>query len=119
MPRDERPVVYSTEHNGEKPCPRCGQIPCICKKSTQNLPPNQQTAFIRRETKRRGGKTVTVVYNLVLASDSLKSLATSLKKACGTGGTAKEGTIEIQGDYRDKIAAELKKLGYKVKFTGG
>ncbi len=74
---------------------------------------------IRREKKGRGGKTVTVIYDLKLTPDDLKSLAKQLKQACGTGGTVKDGVIEIQGDHREKIAERLKGLGYKTKFAGG
>jgi predicted translation initiation factor SUI1 len=62
---------------------------------------------------------VTVVSELPLNDDELKELATRLKNKCGTGGTAKDGRIEIQGDHRDKIAQELEALGYKVKRAGG
>lgn len=117
MPRDERPTVYST---AEDFCPRCKSSPCRCAaKKTRSLPPQQQTAAIRRETKGRGGKTVTVVRDLQLSPEDLKALATQLKQACGTGGTVKDGAIEIQGDHREKIAARLRSLGYKTKFTGG
>lgn len=85
----------------------------------RSLPPAQQTAEIRREKKGRGGKTVTAIYNLQLSTADKKELCTLLKKACGCGGAAKEDCIEIQGDQRETIAAELGKLGYKVKFTGG
>jgi translation initiation factor 1 len=85
----------------------------------RSLPPSQQEAHIRREKKGRGGKTVTVVYNLKLTTADLKALGKRLRRACGAGGTAKEGRIEIQGDCRDKVVAELKTLGYKVKLTGG
>jgi predicted translation initiation factor SUI1 len=77
------------------------------------------TAKVSRETAGRRGKGVTVVSELPLTGDQLKELATKLKNACGTGGTAKDGRIEIQGDLRDRVAAELEKLGYKVKRAGG
>lgn len=77
------------------------------------------TAKVGRETAGRKGKGVTTVFELGLDEAGLKELATRLKTACGTGGTAKDGRIEIQGDHRDKIAAELEKLGYKVKRVGG
>jgi len=117
MPIDDRPTVYSTESDFQL-CPRCKRYPCRCPKLLR-LPPNQQTAAIQRETKGRGGKTVTVVRNLQLTPQELKALATQLKQACGTGGTVKDGAIEIQGDHREKIAAALRSLGYKTKFTGG
>jgi translation initiation factor 1 len=117
MPIDDRPTVYSTESDFQL-CPRCKRSPCRCPKPV-SLPPGGQTAAIQRETKGRGGKTVTVVRNLQLAPQELKALATQLKQACGTGGTVKDGAIEIQGDHREKIAATLRSLGYKTKFTGG
>lgn len=81
--------------------------------------PARQEAHIRREKKGRGGKTVTVVYNLRLPPDRLKELGKQLRQACGTGGTVKEGTIEIQGDHREKVAEALHAVGYRTKFTGG
>lgn len=117
MPKDDRPTVYSTASNFER-CPRCLRFPCRCPKP-KRLPPQQQTAAIRREKQGRGGKTVTVVRDLQLSPDDLKALAKQLKQACGTGGTVKEGVIEIQGDHREKIAATLRSLGYKTKFSGG
>ena len=77
------------------------------------------TVKLSRETAGRKGKGVTVVSELPLNEDALKELATKLKNACGTGGTAKDGRIEIQGDHRDKLQQELEKLGYKVKRAGG
>lgn len=99
-------------------CPRCGEYPCRCPQP-KSPPPAQQTAIIQRETKGRGGKTVTVVRNLQLTPDELKSLARHLRTVCASGGTIKDGTIEIQGDHRQQVAAELHKLGYKSKLAGG
>jgi translation initiation factor 1 len=62
---------------------------------------------------------VTLVKNLVLSEDDLKALSKQLKQACGSGGTIKDSTIEIQGDHREKLADALRKLGYKVKLAGG
>jgi translation initiation factor 1 len=87
--------------------------------ATRSLPSGQQEAHIRRETQGRGGKTVTVVYNLHLAPAILKALGKHLRRLCGTGGTVKDGAIEIQGDHRDKVAEALQLLGYRTKFTGG
>ena len=86
---------------------------------TKSLPPQQQTAYLHRESSGRGGKPVTLVKNLVLSDDDLKGLAKKLKAACGTGGTVKEGVIEIQGEQRQRIAHVLQKLGFKVKIAGG
>jgi translation initiation factor 1 len=117
MPRQENPTVYSTEDDFEI-CKRCGRYPCRCPK-VKSLPAQQQTAGILREKKGRGGKTVTVVRGLQLSEEDLKALSKQLKQACGTGGTVKEGAIEIQGDHREAIAERLRQLGYKTKFVGG
>jgi len=84
-----------------------------------SLPPARQTVYLHRESSGRGGKPVTLVKNLVLSADDLKSLARKLKQECGTGGTIKEGVIEMQGEQRQKVATLLQKLGYKVKIAGG
>jgi len=86
---------------------------------TKSLPPQQQTAYLHRESGGRGGKVVSVVKNLVLTEEDLKTLAKKLKQECGTGGTVKDGTIEIQGEHRQRMAEVLQKLGYKVKIAGG
>jgi translation initiation factor 1 len=117
MPIDDRPTVYSTSSDF-KLCPNCKSYPCRCRKSV-SLPPSQQTAGILRERQGRAGKTVTVIKDLKLSPDDLKELARDLKQICGTGGTVKDGVIEIQGDHREKIAARLRALGYKTKFIGG
>jgi len=85
----------------------------------ESLPPQQQTAYLHRESGGRGGKIVSVVKNLILTEDDLKSLAKKLKQECGTGGTVKDGLIEIQGEHRQRMAEVLTKLGYKVKIAGG
>jgi predicted translation initiation factor SUI1 len=77
------------------------------------------TAKVGRETAGRRGKGVTTVFDLPLDEDRLRELAATLKQRCGTGGTVKDGRIEIQGDQRARIATELEKLGYKVKRVGG
>lgn len=74
---------------------------------------------IGRETRGRKGKGVTVISGVPLAADALDELATRLKKRCGSGGTVHEGVIEVQGDHRDTLVAELTKLGYDVKRSGG
>ncbi len=87
--------------------------------SITSLPPQQQTAYLHRESGGRGGKVVSVVKNLILTEEDLKTLAKKLKRECGSGGTIKDGMIEIQGEHRERIAEALKKLGYKVKIAGG
>ncbi len=84
-----------------------------------SLPPQQQTVYLHRDSKGRRGSSVTLIKNLSLSPADLKDLAKHLKQACGSGGTVKEGVIEIQGEHREKIAEELKKMGYKVKIAGG
>jgi translation initiation factor 1 len=74
---------------------------------------------VRRETSGRGGKTVTTIAGLPLASDAMAVLASELKRACGTGGTVRDCVIEIQGDHRVPIVAELELRGYSVKLAGG
>jgi translation initiation factor 1 len=82
-------------------------------------PPSQQTVYLHRETKGRGGKPVSLVKNLALSEADLKALSKQLKQACGSGGTVKDGLIEIQGEHREKISEVLQELGYKVKIAGG
>ncbi|MFM8321063.1 MAG: translation initiation factor [Chloroflexota bacterium] len=113
MPKDERPTVYSTESGLRKPSQKPARLPA------RSLPPNQQTVYLHRESKGRGGKTVTLVKNLQLSPDDLKDLARQIKQACGVGGTLREDVIEIQGDQREKIAGLLKGRGFQVKIAGG
>ena len=118
MTNKKRNVVYSTDSAFAKRCPRCGSYPCRCPKP-KSRPPEEQTARIRREKKGRGGKQVTVIMALELAPEDMKELTKQLKQKCGTGGAVKDGSIEIQGDQRQRIAEELQKMGYKTKFVGG
>ena len=85
----------------------------------KSLPSNQQTVYLHRDSKGRGGKAVTLIKKLVLSGEDMKELAKKLKQLCGSGGTVKDGVIEIQGEHREKIAEELTKMGYKVKIAGG
>jgi protein-tyrosine phosphatase len=77
------------------------------------------TVKVGRETPGRRGKGVTTVFDVPLDESGLRELAATLKRRCGTGGTVKDGRIEIQGDQRERIVAELENLGYKVKRVGG
>ncbi len=77
------------------------------------------TAKVGRETAGRRGKGVTTIFDVSVDEVALKELATQLKQRCGSGGTVKDGRIEIQGDQRERIIAELEKLGFKVKRVGG
>jgi len=88
----------------------------------QGPPPKPKslgTVKLGRETAGRKGKGVTVIWELNLYEEGLKDLCTRLKNRCGSGGTVKDGRIEIQGDHRDTIQTELEKIGYKVKRSGG
>ncbi len=119
MPEKRDRLVYSTDVQVTRHCPRCGKYPCICRHAVVSLPPGKQTARISQERKGRKGKTVTIVSGLQLAEGDLEALAKTLKTLCGAGGTFKEGRIEVQGEHRDKVAAALAELGYKVKRIGG
>jgi translation initiation factor 1 len=112
MPKNDHRTVWSSEHGDLR---KKHQHTAVLK----SLPPQQQIVYLHRESSGRGGKAVTVVKNLVLSADDLKSLAKKLKQACGTGGTINAGMIEIQGEQREKIADILQKLGYRVKIAGG
>ena len=88
-------------------------------KSTIEIIPAEYTLEIKREKKGRGGKEVCVISAFPPGHDYFKNLTKKLKRICGTGGTFKNDSIEIQGDQREKIKAHLESLGFKVKFTGG
>ena len=112
MSKNELRTVWSSERGDLR---KSKETP-VAKKS---LRPGQQVVYLHRESSGRGGKAVTVVKNLVLSADDLKALTKKIRQACGTGGTIKDGVIEIQGEQREKIADVLRKLGYKVKIAGG
>lgn len=80
-----------------------------------DVEPAKQTIRVGVDRKRRAGKTVTVAFGFQHAPESLARLATTLKKRCGSGGTAKDGEIEIQGDHVATVVTELQKAGYRVK----
>ena len=118
MSRHKRGPVYSTDSGRAKRCPRCGMSVCRCPKPS-SLRPEQQTAYLHRESKGRRGKTVIVIRNLQLTPTDMAALCKRIKRACGTGGTVKEGAIEIQGNQRERVATVLEKLGYRTKLAGG
>ena len=105
-------LVYSTDEG--RHCPKCSSPidECSCKES--KAPTTEGPVRIKRETKLRRGKVVTVIFNIPLADPDLKSLAKKLKNKCGTGGTSKNGQIEIQGDHVALLIKELEGLGWKV-----
>ncbi len=103
-------VVYSTnqefEYKGEG------------NEQQGTLPPGQQKLYVSLDKKNRKGKAVTLVEGFIGSEDDLKSLGKELKSKCGSGGTAKDGEIIIQGDFRDRVSAMLKDKGYEVKRKG-
>jgi translation initiation factor 1 len=116
--RDDPVMVYSTER--WLVCPKC-RLPmgkCGCRKETA-APAGDGIVRVRRETKGRGGKTVTTVSGVPLGGEALRNLASDLKRRCGTGGTVKDGVIEIQGDHRETIVADLSRRGFTAKLAGG
>ena len=115
--RDGGGVVWSSE--GGTRCPDCGRQRDACTCGRERTPAGDGKVRIHRETKGRRGKAVTVVRGLALAAGELDDLARDLKRACGVGGSVKDGTIEIQGDQREKVAALLRARGFAVKLAGG
>jgi translation initiation factor 1 len=102
-------------------CPKCHQLKktCTCKPDDPPAPSKSTVVRVGRETKGRGGKGVTIISDLPLGENGLTELATKLKTRLGTGGTVKDGQIEIQGDHRDRIVQELEGMGYRAKRAGG
>ena len=111
-------TVYSTGQG--RICPLCGMpaAKCVCR-SSPRAPRGDGVVRVRREVQGRNGKTVTSISGVPLAEAELRELASQLKRRCGTGGSAKDGVIEIQGDHRDALVAELVSRGYTVKRAGG
>jgi len=93
--------------------------PAATERAIPERPPAQQTLRVQVERKGRGGKTVSVVSGFQCQPETLATLLKQLKAQCGSGGTAKDGVIEIQGDHRQKLAQLLSQQGYGVKLSGG
>ncbi len=112
-------LVYSDSLG--KICPECSQPikQCHCSKKQASAPPSDGIVRIARETKGRKGKGVTLISGVPLVGEELKSFAKTLKQKCGTGGTLKDGVIEIQGDHRDLLLGLLQQQGWTVKKAGG
>lgn len=114
-------LVYSTESG--RMCPDCRQplAGCQCKALARAAarPGSDGEVRVGRETKGRGGKAVTLVRGLPLTDAELDVLAKRLKTACGSGGTVKDGVIEVQGDHVARLLELLAAQGFKVKRTGG
>lgn len=111
-------LVYSTDSG--RMCPTCRnpQAQCICK-NLQAPAKTDGIVRVSRETKGRGGKGVTLVKGVPLNGEALTALGKQLKTACGSGGTVKDGVIEVQGDHCDRVIELLKAQGYSVKRAGG
>ncbi len=116
--RSDNPTVYSTERGG-RVCPKCGNPidQCTCKQRAA-LPKGDGIVRVGRESKGRKGKTVTLITGLSISADAARALLSELKRACGSGGAYKDGILEIQGDHRDLLIAELKKRGISAKKIG-
>ncbi len=110
-------LVYSTGTAGK--CPGCGwpQRDCVCssRRAGKEPLPARIVAKLRVEKAGRGGKTVTVVYGLPHNAEFLRELSQELKRACGTGGTAIDDGVELQGDLRERVREVLTNRGYAVK----
>jgi len=111
-------LVYSTDKG--RTCPDCGDPvkQCSCNQRGSQ-PPVDGVVRVSRQTKGRKGSGVCLVTGIQLSEADLKKLGKQLKIKCGTGGTVKNGIIEIQGDHREKLVDVLVKLGYKAKLAGG
>ena len=111
-------LVYSTDSG--RMCPACRQpvADCVCGKPASS-PAGDGIVRVSRETKGRAGKGVTLVKGLALDAAALAQTAKQLKAACGSGGTVKDGVIEVQGDHCDRVIDHLMKQGWKVKRAGG
>lgn len=110
-------LVYSTEHG--RMCPGCRQPQAQCACKAAPLPVGDGIVRVSRETKGRGGKAVTVVKGVLADAAALAQLCKQLKAACGSGGTVKDGVIEVQGDHVERVLEALQKQGYKTRRAGG
>jgi translation initiation factor 1 len=109
-----RPKADACVRNAGKRC-----RPCTCKADAKALPAGDGSVRVSRQSKGRGGKTVTLVKGLALDPAALATLGKQLRTACGSGGTVKDGVLEIQGDHCELVMATLKKHGHDAKRAGG
>jgi translation initiation factor 1 len=110
-------LVYSTETG--RTCPGCRNAIDECSCEQEFVPSGDGIVRIKRETKGRKGKGVSLITGVQLPEVELKKLAKQLKQKCGVGGAVKDGVIEIQGDMRELLKEELEKQGFQVKLAGG
>ncbi|MCA8941387.1 MAG: hypothetical protein KDB80_02405 [Planctomycetes bacterium] len=111
-------IVYDSARG--RMCPDCHKVAahCVCARiRAQSVPEGDGVVRVRREV--RSGKELTTASGIPLVADDLRKLAKEWKKKCGSGGKAKDGVIEIQGDHRDFVVADLENRGYRVKLAGG
>jgi translation initiation factor 1 len=110
-------LVYSTD--GGRMCPACRQslAQCTCKAGAVTT--GDGVVRVSRQTKGRGGKSVTLIKGLALDAAALALLGKQLRTACGSGGTVKDGVIEVQGDHCELVMEALRKHGHHPKRTGG
>ena len=109
-------LVYSTEAG--RMCPGCRQPIAGCVCGVKPVPKGDGVVRVSRESKGRGGKVVTLVKGLALDDVALQALSKQLKAACGSGGTVKDGVIEVQGDHCERVAQSLSNAGHNVKLAG-
>jgi translation initiation factor 1 len=107
-------LSYSTDPNW---CSKCKHLPCQC--SRKSPPPSRGSGFVKMRREMRRGKPVIVLFETGLSEVQLKELLKAIQKACGAGGSLKDGCLEIQGDHRDKIELLLSQRGLKSKRAGG
>jgi len=110
-------LVYSTESG--RMCPDCRQPASACACKTKPVVKGDGVVRVSLQTKGRGGKAVTLVKGLALDATALAALGKQLRSACGSGGTVKDGVIEVQGDHCELVIETLKKLGHQPKRAGG
>jgi translation initiation factor 1 len=117
MKRTTGGLVYSTESG--RMCPDCRRPVDACTCKTAAAPVGDGNVRVARQSKGRGGKTVTLVRGLALDATALAALGKQLRTACGSGGTVKDGVIEIQGDHCDRVMEALDALGHRPERAGG
>lgn len=110
-------LVYSTDSG--RICPHCENPIEHCRCKENALPAGDGVVRVSRQTKGRKGGGVSLITGLPLNENDLKKLSKQFKKLCGSGGTIKNGVVEIQGDHREVLVKALLKLGYKAKLAGG
>ncbi len=113
--KSEGNLVYSSSSPGQVKCKRCNELSCVCQQTVSEVVPGSTTLRIRIEKKGRGGKTVTVIYDLPHNPDYFKKLLKKMKNYCGSGGSLKGQQMEIQGDQRSKVKKFLEDQAFKVK----